>query len=225
MFCSLFPGQVPTMTLDSDVKVWAPGYDVFQRATQNKPLLETETPLVDVLPFRPVLNAQAEFWMKLLDALPKELLAECELDSSHSRLGDLLRMYHSGIVFVLLHMPSQLYSFNLSIYKTLRDALESAEFWHHNPIRLVSILLWAVSLHDKAEEVLETSMPFTADTLAELLPLTEAPEIQESDVFCQEAALDFVNNAMQTGREAQPLLNFLLSTLVPPFLDLSSGTL
>ena len=210
------------MTLESDLKVWAPGYDVFQRATQGKPLLERDAPLVDVLPFRPVLNVQSEFWMKLLDVLPKEILAECELDSSHERMSDLLRMYHSGIVYVLLHMPSHLYSFNLAIYKILRDALESAEFWEYNPIRLVSVLLWSVSLHDKAEEVLETSMPFSADTLAELLPLTEAPDIQESDVFCQEAALDFVNNAMQTGRgDAQPLLNFLLSTLVPPFLDLS----
>jgi len=223
MFCPLFPGQVPTMTLDSDVKVWAPGYDVFQRATQGKSLLEKDAPLVDVLPFRPVLNAQSEFWMKALDVLPKELLSECELDGVHDRLPDLLRMYHSGIVFVLLHMPSQLYTFNVAVYKTLRDALESPSFWDYNPIRLVSVLLWAVSLHDKAEEVLETSMPFTADSLAELLPLTEAPEILESDVFCQEAAIQFLDNAMQTGREAQPLLHFLLSTLVPPFLDLTSS--
>ena len=197
---------------------------MFQRATQGKQLLD-DAPLVDVQPFRPVLNAAAEFWMKLLDVLPNEILAECEMDSSHQRLGDLLRIYHSGIVWVLLHMPSHLYSFNLTIYKALRDALESSNFWQYNPIRLVSILLWSVSLHDKAEEVLESSMPFTADTLAELLPLTEAPEIQESDVFCQEAALDFVNSAMQTGREAQPFLNFLLSAFVPPLFDFSGGQL
>jgi hypothetical protein len=213
------------MTLETDEKVWAPGYDVFLRATQGKPLWEKDA-LLDVPTFEPVLNPQMEFWLKLLDILPAEILQECQMNSSHNRLSDLLRIYHSGIVFVLLHMPSHLYSFNADIYKTLRDALESQEFWEYNPIHLVSTLLWAVSLHDKAEEVLETSLPFTADTLAEALPLLDPPEIQESDVFCQEVALDFVTNALQVGREvAQPLLNFLLSSItwpqpVPPF-DLS----
>lgn len=207
------------MTLDTDERVWAPGFDVFLRATQGKPLLERE-PLVQLPPFEPTLNPKTEFWVRLLDLLPAELLRECELDSSHERLPELLRVYHSGVVFVLLHMPSQLAAFNLAVYKTLRDALESDEFWQFNPIRLVSTLLWAVSLHDKAEEVLESSMPFTADTLAELLPLTEAPTIREADVFCQEAALDFVANALTNGREAQPFLNFLLSALVPESFDM-----
>ena len=148
--------------------------------------------------------------------LPNEILKECQINSAHSRLTELLRLYHNGIVFVLLHMPSNLYSFNLDIYKTLRDALESAEFWEYNPIYLVSTLLWATSLHDKAEEVLEmATTPLTAETLAELLPFLEAPDIQESDVFCQDSALDFVSNALQSvrGVVAQPLLNLLLSTV------------
>ena len=204
------------MTLDSDERVWAPGYDIFLRATQGKPLWEKD-PLVSVSTFEPILNAKMEFWLRLLDLLPIEILKECQLNSSHSRLFDLLRLYHNGIVFVLLHMPSNLYSFNLDIYQTLRDALESADFWEYNPIHLVSTLLWATSLHDKAEEVLETAMPLTAESLAELLPLLDAPDIQESDVYCQETALDFVANALQSGRDvAQPLLNFLLSTISWP---------
>lgn len=215
MFCTVFPGQPPTMTLETEDKVWAPGYDVFLRATEGKPLWEKD-PLVNMESFKPVLNAQMEFWLKLMDMLPSEILQECQLGSPNVRLPDLLRLYHSGIVFVLLHMPSNLYTFNADIYKTLRDALESPEFWEYNPIHLVSTLLWAVSLHDKAEEVLETSMPLSAESLAELLPLLDAPDIQESDVFCQEVALDFVTNALQTGHDAQPLLNFLLSSLVLP---------
>lgn len=229
MFCSVFPGQAPTTTLDTDERVWGPGYDVFLRATQNKALLDGP-PLVSLDSFVPVLNPKTEFWLRLLDVLPNALLAECNLDSTHSKLPDLLKLYHSGIVFVLLHLPSHLQSFNMDIYKTLRDALESQSFWNYNPIRLVSTLLWAVSLHDKADEILETSMPFSADTLSELLPLTEPPDIQEADVFCQEVAIDFVANAMSTGRESQPFLSFLLSTMAwpsaltvsPPLLDLAA---
>jgi hypothetical protein len=216
MHCELFPGQVPSTTLENDMKVWAPGYDMFLRATENRALLEDKTPLVSMDPFVPVLDARKEFWMKLMDQLPQEILQACSLDTGgqQKNLDDLLRVYHSGTVFLLLHLPSQVTGFSFKMYKTLQDALESESFWDFNPLLLVSTILWSTSMHDKADEVLEGPV-LSAEAILEALPFLERPEIQESDVFCEEAARDFVNNALHASREPASLLSFVFSTMLP----------
>lgn len=216
MRCELFPGQTPSTKLDNDVKVWAPGYDMFLRATGQRPLLEDKKPLVEMDPFVPVLDARKEFWMKLMDKLPQAILDACrlEMQATSPTLDDLLRVYHSGMVFLLVHLPSQVSGFTFQTYKTLQDALESESFWEYNPLLLVSTILWSASVHDKADEVLE-GPALSAESILEALPCLERPEIQESDVFSEEAARDFVNNALHASREPASLLSFVFSAMLP----------
>lgn len=220
MFCETFPGQAPNTTLENDERVWDRGYDSFLRATQDKVLLEHSLPLLQLPSFKPVLDAKKEFWMAALDALPDALLKACTFcenyDEGVATLDDLLRMYHSGVVFLLMHLPSQVFAVGAKTCNALRDAIDGDAFWTYNPLLLVSTCLWATSLHDKADEVLETHLPLSADSLAESIPFLERPDIKESDVSSQEAAQDFVQNAMSMQREPASLLNMLFSAVLPP---------
>lgn len=208
LFCNVFPGQEPTTTLDSKEKVWAQGYDVFLRAIQSKPLLDGE-PVLMLTPFSPMIDAKQEFWMRFFDEFPQHIQTACTMSSKipEEKLVEMLKLYHSGLVFLLLHNPSQIRWVHKHTDNALQSTIESDEFWNFNPILLVSVILWMRAAHARAFEILRDNPTCTVDQLGEMFQFVLPPTVTEKDVCEQDLALDFLETQSQTGE--QMFLDFL----------------
>lgn len=212
MYCDIFPGQVTTTTLDNSKKVWALGYDLFQRVVTGKKFLEGEEPLMKFAIAEPLethLDEKLEFWLFVMEFISNRFLEICKMDCLNTEKQDFCyKVYHSGIIYLLLRNPVYLPSFLKKVEKTLKETLESDKFWDYNPIQLVSTLLWCRSLHTKALSLVQDKPNCTFDEVIEYMPYQELPFIEEQEVCEQDLAIDYVE--------------YQLNDKEPEFIDLLS---
>lgn len=219
---NLFPGQTPTTKLESDEKVWAPGFDVFLKATQGKRLLDDD-PLMELPSFVSTVNVNMEFWLNVFDLWPQTLLEACKLGSkvSEDKLLDLLRLYHSGLLFLILHNPCQLKSVADTTDNVLQEEIESDRFWDFNPILLVSMIMWCRTAHTKAFDVVHDTPGIGMDALVEAFAFSLPPEVKEKDVCEQDLALDFLDSKHDGEHQFLEFLSVVSGSLMlsPSFGD------
>jgi hypothetical protein len=196
MYCDIFPGQPITTTLDNSQKVWALGYDLFQRVTKGKKFLEKEEDLMSFSLDEPLpihLDEKLEFWHFIMDSISTQFLDICQMDClSTEKQQFCYKVYHSGILYMLLRNPVYLPSYMKKVETDLKEALESDKFWDFNPIQLVSTLLWCRSLHVKAMSLLTDKSNASFDEILELIPFQELPFVEEQEVCEQDLAIDYV---------------------------------
>lgn len=196
MFCDIFPGQTTTTTLDNSQKVWALGYDLFQRVTKGKKFLESEEELMKfplAAPLEIHMDEKLEFWLFIMECIQKQLLNICKMDCINTDKQDFCyRVYHSGVIFMLLRDPVYLPSFLKRVEKELKEALESDNFWTYNPIQLVSTLLWCRSVHAKAMSLMTDKPNSSFDEIIDFMPYQELPFVEEQEVCEQDLAIDYV---------------------------------
>lgn len=201
MYCDIFPGQLSTTTLENSQKVWGLGYHLYTQVTKKSKFLENQNEELftfDTEFISSKIDEKLEFWMYIFEHIPEKFKDICEFGVSDEDSIFLRKVYHSGIIYLLLRNPTYLSSTFKTIEETLKKELESDRFWNYNPLKLVSLLLWCRTVHTKTIHLIQEKPNITFDEIIENLPFHDLPFIEEEDICEQDLAIDYVDNLLSS---------------------------
>ena len=205
----------------SGERVWAPGAQLYRSVMEKKwnnteftpeeiALLDQsiavspndEAVLAEVARFSTKKHAEIQpkqvFWLEVLESTTQKLWRSTRFDATESAPS--IWIIFCGLRFLLLYNPEEAEEFCKASLDDFNEFLRGDEYWEHNPLLAVPIIVWFTKTLDTIAYILPDLVP-TISNVVDKFKYFPLEPIREQDVSEQVFAISLVENVQLLSGE------------------------